>query len=376
MIQFIFLSIVLALSLLIIFLRPAVATWQIETPTAKCSTQHSAAKYFSTNLSTTAASNHASYVLAMQDGTRLVVWFAGSREGAGDVQLMLATNQQENWSPPRAIQSVASNAKAFGHYTKKIGNPVLFTADDGKIHLVFVTVALGGWGGSRLAHSVSSDHGLSWSTPELWVTSPFINISTQVRNPPLPMKLADGSQGWLLPVHHEFMNKFPEYLVLDSAGNFLHKQRMPFGNGLIQPALVHQGTSALQAYFRPTNQQKQILSASYKNVWSDTLQNTALQNPDAGIAVVKLANQQLLMAYNPSTENRNRLALALSDNGSAWRMVAEVENGKDSEFSYPSLSVRGDDIDLTYSYQRQYIKHARFNLAWLDQQAATFVATQ
>jgi predicted neuraminidase len=315
-------------------------------------------------------------VLALQDGTRLVVWFAGSREGAGDVQLMLATNQQENWSASRAIQSVASNAKAFGHYTKKIGNPVLFTADDGKIHLVFVTVALGGWGGSRLAHSVSADQGLSWSTPELWVTSPFINISTQVRNPPLPMKLADGSQGWLLPVHHEFMNKFPEYLVLDSAGNFLHKQRMPFGNGLIQPALVNQGAAALQAYFRPTNQQKQILSASYKNVWAEVLQDTALQNPDAGIAVVKLSNQQLLMAYNPSTENRNRLALALSDNGSAWRMVAEVESGKESEFSYPSLAVRGDDIDLTYSYQRQFIKHARFNLAWLDQQAAASVAAR
>ncbi len=368
MIQFIFLSIVLAASLLIIFLRPLPAAWHIETLPAKTFPPSSTAKYISTHLSTTEASNHASSILALEDGTRMVVWFAGSREGAGDVQLMLATNRNQSWSEPRAIQSVASNAKAFGHYTKKIGNPVLFTADDGKIHLLFVTVALGGWGGSRVAHSVSSDKGVTWSAPELWVTSPFINISTQLRNPPLPVKLDDGSAGWLLPAHHEFMNKFPEYLVLDSVGNFLHKQRIPFGNGLIQPAFVAQGDAQLQAYFRPTNEQKQILSASYKKGWDAALQNTSLPNPDAGIAVVTLPNQQLLMAYNPSTENRNKLALALSEDGTKWRAVAEIENGKDSEFSYPSLAVHGDEIDLTYSYQRQYIKHARFNLAWLAQQ--------
>ncbi|MGB8338440.1 MAG: sialidase family protein [Burkholderiales bacterium] len=354
-----------------IFLRLAPTSWQVEAPPAKISAPNSAAKYFSANLSTTEPSNHASSVLALPDGTRMVVWFAGSREGATDVKLMLAINENEHWSETQAIQSVAGNATAFGHHTKKIGNPLLFAAD-GKIHLLFVTVALGGWGGSRIAHSVSVDKGRTWSAPQLWVTSPFINISTQLRNPPLPVKLDDGSMGWLLPVHHEFMRKFPEYLLLDNGGNFLHKQRVPYGNGLIQPALIaypQGGAGAqLQAYFRPTAEQKKILTASYKNNWDATLQTTSLPNPDAGIALVKLADQRLLMAYNPSSENRNRLALALSDNGSTWRTVTEIENAKDNEFSYPALAVRGDDIDLTYSYRRQFIKHARFNTAWLDQQ--------
>lgn len=354
--------------MLIIFLRPLPASWQIEAPLLKTSTQYSAAKYISTHLPATTPSNHASSVLALADGTRMVVWFAGSREGASDVKLMLAANENGTWNTPQAIQSVASNAKAFGHYTKKIGNPVLFATDDGKIHLLFVTVALGGWGGSRIAHSVSANKGLSWSAPELWVTSPFINISTQLRNPPSSVKLDDGSMGWLMPAHHEFMNKFPEYLVLDSAGNFLHKQRIPFGNGLIQPAFVTQTESPLRAYFRPTNEQKHILSASYKKGWDAALHSTSLPNPDAGIAVVTLPNQQLLMAYNPSTENRNRLALALSDNGSVWRMVAEIESSNEGEFSYPSLAAYDDEIDLTYSYHRQFIKHARFNMAWLAQQ--------
>jgi predicted neuraminidase len=368
MIQLIFLLIILSVSAIIIFLRPIPASWQIETSVIKSATQNPVANYSSTKLSTTEVSNHASSILALADGTRMMIWFAGSREGASDVQLMLAIQDKETWGAPRAIQSVASNAKAFGHYTKKIGNPVLFTANDGKIHLLFVTVALGGWGGSRVAHSVSSDKGVTWSAPELWVTNPFLNISTQLRNPPLAVKLDDGRAGWLLPAHHEFMNKFPEYLVLDSTGNFLHKQRIPFGNGLIQPAFVTQAESQLQAYFRPTNEQKQILAASYKKDWDAGLHSTSLPNPDAGIAVVKLPNQQLLMAYNPSTENRKRLALALSENGSVWRTVAEIESSNEGEFSYPSLSVHGDEIDLTYSYHRQFIKHARFNMAWLAQQ--------
>lgn len=370
MISFIFFIIALIVSMALIFVRPASVSWMIasDPPSIAALASDSAANYIATNLPTVEASNHASSLLALRDGTRMAVWFAGSREGAGDVKLMLSIYGGETWGMPQAIQSVATNAKAFGHYTKKIGNPVLFEADDGHIHLLFVTVALGGWGGSRIARSSSVDKGKTWSAPELWVTSPFINISTQLRHPPVAVKTEGGGKGWLLPAHHEFMNKFPEYLLLDEAGNFLHKQRMPFGNGLIQPAIVAQGESDLLTFFRPTNNQQQILAASYRNGWGGSLQATDLANPDAGIAVAKLPGRKLLMAYNPSTENRNRLALAMSENGSAWRSVAELENSKDSEYSYPSLAVRGDQIDLTYSYQRKFIKHARFNMAWLDQQ--------
>jgi predicted neuraminidase len=368
MIQLMFLLSMLSVSLVIIFIRPQPTSWQIETSAVKNSPQTSAAQYLSTHLPTTELANHASSILALADGTRMAVWFAGSREGASDVKLLLALYKNATWSAPQAIQSVANNIKAFGHYTKKIGNPVLFEGHDGKIHLLFVTVALGGWGGSRVAHSVSTDQGQSWSSPVLWVTSPFINISTQLRHPPLPVKLDDGNAGWLLPAHHEFMQKFPEYLVLDSAGNFLHKQRLPFGSGLIQPAFVGQDQAQLDVFFRPTNQQKQILFSTFQNAWDTSLQSTALPNPDAGIAVAKWGDK-LLLAYNPSSENRNKLALAVKDKNSAWRAIAEIESGVEySEFSYPSLAVQGDAIDLTYSYQRQFIKHARFNAAWLEQQ--------
>ena len=367
--SFLFLILSLLVSGTLIFLRPTPTSWQIGLPRSKASEHSAIPSFITTNLPASEASHHSSNILALNDGTRLLVWFAGSREGAGDVKLLLATQSGGVWNSPQAIQTVASNVKDFGHYTKKIGNPVLFSADN-KIHLLFVTVALGGWGGSRLAHSVSSDQGRTWSAPALWITSPFINISTQVRHPPLPVKLDDGSAGWLMPVHHEFMQKFPEYLLLDSRGDFLHKQRMSFGNDLIQPMLVEQSDdqNSLQVFFRPSKNQRQILFADYKNGWDASLQSTHLPNPNSGIALVKIGDK-LLLAFNPVNKNRAKLALAMKPKNAGWRVVAEIENGgEQGEFSYPSFAVRGDEIDLTYSYQRQFIKHARFNSAWLEQQ--------
>ncbi len=386
MILFSFL-IVLGVGVAGVFLRSPAPEWQVTAGAPPSSTEPSAQKtaphFSSVLLPVSAPSNHSSNIILLADGTPLVVWFAGAREGATDVQLVMARRQNGAWSQAEPIQTVEGNVRAFGHYTKKIGNPVLFAdVESGKhkkIHLVFVTVALGGWGGSRIAHSVSEDEGRTWSPPQLWVTSPFLNISTQIRHPPLPITFADGKTGWLLPAHHEFMQKFPEMLLLDAEGNFLTKQRIPVGKKLIQPNFVaadeKNGVRNVRAFFRPTGAQNQVMTASYQSAWDSALQGTALPNPNAGISVIRLSDGRWLQALNPSVENRHRLSMAVSDNGIDWRIVADVENGADDkEYSYPSLVARGDDIHLTYSYLRQAIKHVQFNTAWLDQQRANTLA--
>lgn len=323
----------------------------------------------SANIGTAAPVNHASDVLALEDGTRLVVWFAGSKEGAQDVQLLQSTKTTGAWGVPRVIHTVAGTSASFGYYNKKIGNPVLFSADDGQIHLVFVTVALGGWGGSRLAHCVSHDQGRTWSKPRLWRTSPFVNISTQARHGALPIRFTDGAHGWLLPVHYEFVNKYPKWLVLSDDGRLLYQKRMPVPNGLIQPALLARD-GGVRAYFRASGLvQPQIFFADYRRQWVEELRGTGLPNSDAGIAVIELPDKRLLMAFNPSVDGRSSLALALSDDGARWRVIAELENSAGEEFSYPSLALHGEEIDLTYTFKRKWIKHLRFNSQWLDLQA-------
>jgi predicted neuraminidase len=369
MLWFVLLGIFLSVGIAGVFLRPKQPDWRMSPVPVQTAATSTTPQFTSTSLPTSANVNHASNIIALADGTRLAVWFAGSREGAGDVQLLLASQQNGVWAQAEVIQTIDGFKRAVGQYSKKIGNPVIFAGQDHQIHLIFVTVALGGWGGSRLAHSVSADQGRTWSPPNLWVTEPFLNISTQIRNPPLPIQLSDGKPGWLLPVHHEFILKFPALLVLDEQGEFLYKARIPAGRNLIQPALATMPGGELRAYFRATEDQKRVMTSVYNNDWSDSAQALSLPNPNAAVAVVSLADQRLLMAYNPTTETRDKLALALSDDGVTWQQIAEVENGsRDKEYSYPSLTVHGDEIDLTYTHLRQSIKHAHFNVAWLNQQ--------
>ena len=79
---------------------------------------------------------------------------------------------------------------------------------------------------------------------------------------------------------------------------------------------------------------------------------------------------RLLLAYNPQTANRNKLALALSrDAGASWsapRLVEDATGGE--EFSYPAL-LQGRDgtIHLAYTWQRKAIKHVSFAPSWLEE---------
>lgn len=377
MVWFVLFGFFLLLGLVGIFLRPTQPGWRVSPAPVHSAPPNSVPQFSATSLPTTAPVNHGSNIIALADGARLAVWFAGSREGAGDVQLLLARQQNGVWSQPTVIQTISGFIRATGQYSKKIGNPVLFAGTDRSMHLIFVTVALGGWGGSRLAHSVSQDNGRTWSPAKLWITEPFLNLSTQIRNPPLPITLSDGKPGWLLPIHHEFILKFPALLVLDEQGEFLYRARIPAGNNLIQPALAAMRGGALRAYFRATEEQKRVMSSVYQNEWSASAQPLSLPNPNAAVAVVTLPDQRVLMAYNPTTESRNKLALALSDDGERWTQFAEVENdSQDKEFSYPSLSVQGDEVDLTYTHLRQSIKHVHFNVAWLNQQLRNPSAAQ
>jgi predicted neuraminidase len=96
---------------------------------------------------------------------------------------------------------------------------------------------------------------------------------------------------------------------------------------------------------------------------------TALPNPNASVALLRLHDGRLLLTYNPQQANRNKLALSLSsDEGHSWsapRLVEDAAGGE--EFSYPAL-LQGRDgtIHLAYTWQRKTIKHLAFSPSWLE----------
>lgn len=169
----------------------------------------------------------------LADGRVAVASYAGSREGAADVEIWFSTRDAQGWSSPRFVATRADTAAATGASVRKLGNPVLY-ASDKRLHLWYVSVSIGGWSGSSINHKISDDGGRNWSAAEKLVTSPFLNLGTLVRAP--PVALADGGLG--LPVYHELFGRRGEWLRFSKSGRILAKVRLISSASGLQPAVA------------------------------------------------------------------------------------------------------------------------------------------
>jgi predicted neuraminidase len=70
------------------------------------------------------------------------------------------------------------------------------------------------------------------------------------------------------------------------------------------------------------------------------------------------------MVYNQ--DDRSQLKLALSRDGINWQPFYDLENQHGKEFSYPSIQINEDIVDIMYTDDRKVIKHVRLNREWLD----------
>jgi predicted neuraminidase len=368
--------------------------------------------------------SHAASLIELHDGRLRAFWYAGSREGAEDVSIRSAVFDpaRSEWGAEQLVADRAGTAAALSRYVKKLGNPVPARAADGSLWLYFVTVSVGGWAGSSITAMRSTDEGAGWDPPRRLVTSPFLNVSTLVKG--TPFLYADGSLG--LPAYHEFIDKFGELLRFDGEGRLTDKQRLSSGRYSLQPVLM--ARSATQALVLMRNSgsaaaHRVIATASDDGGrhWSEAAP-TALANPDAAVSGVVLPDGRLLVALNNVEDNRDSLSLVISsDGGASWNTVYQLEQQADPhpdearygdlvarlaaasdariadgrpyadsirrqmcegggadkcgfEFSYPYLmQTRAGDFDLVYTWNRGYIKHVRFNRAWLAQRLAESV---
>lgn len=363
---------------------------------------------------------HAASLVELSDGRVRAFWFAGSREGAPDVEIRSAVfDPKKNlWGPESGIANREDTQRSLLRYVKKLGNPVAQRAADGTLWLFYVTVSLGGWAGSSISAITSADDGASWSPPQRLVTSPFINISTLVKG--TPFLYSDGTMG--LPVYHEFIGKFGEILRIRTSGRsgqIIDKQRLSSGKTTLQPiVLIRDPQQALVLMRRSGSSPKRVIATSTADAgrhWSVPTA-TVLANPDAAISGVVLPDGRMLVALNDIEEGREALSLVLSaDGGATWKRIYQLEDqrgrpadaehylqtaaalaratepdiadpgayaisaqhheceaqGCRYEFSYPyMLQAKSGDIHLVYTWNRSFIKHVEFTTAWLDQRIA------
>jgi predicted neuraminidase len=127
----------------------------------------------------------------------------------------------------------------------------------------------------------------------------------------------------------------------------------------------------LVAFFRNGRAAHRILRSESRDggmTWS-AVTTTDLPHPDAGIEAILLQDGRLLMVYNDSEKERDRLAVSVSeDRGKSWAHTRHLENTPGQRFDYPSI-VQGKDgtLHATYSYNTKTIKYVHFNEHWLMQ---------
>lgn len=310
---------------------------------------------------------HSGTLVELPGGDLLAAWFGGSREGAADVAIYGSRSSASGWSPHFILTDRSASQRELSRALRKLGNPVLMRGAEGRIWLFYVTVSLGGWSTSSISYKVSEDNGHNWSAARRLVTSPFLNISTQIRARPL--LYADGSIA--LPAHHELAGKFSELLQIDPSGRVRAKHRMSAGRVAIQPSAVPTGPRRIQAFFRRVGDSPpRVLTSESEDGgsnWSPP-NPTDLPNPDASIAALRTPNGEYLLAYNHSERNRASLSLAISSDGVRWRKLIDLESdGEKGSFSYPYIiRSRDGEYHLIYTWQLQRMAYVRFNDAWLE----------
>ena len=313
---------------------------------------------------------HAGTITQLHDGRLLAAWFAGTREGASDVQIMMSslTPGETHWATPTAITTREQTADELNRYIAKLGNPILFADSRKRVWLFYVTVSMGGWSGSSISLKYSDDDGVTWSPAERLVTSPFLNISTLVKGCPIECE----SGHLVLPVYHEFLRKFGEAMIISPEGQLVSKIRLTSEQGAIQPWIVPVDCQASVAFYRQSGyRRKQVLMNRLDDVFSSSrgpIELADVPNPDASIAVIRRPNGDYLMACNPMESGRHRLSLATSQDGLNWKILRDVEAAEPpAEYSYPYLiqTARGE-YHLVFTWNRTKIGYLAFDEHWLE----------
>ncbi len=151
-----------------------------------------------------------------------------------------------------------------------------------------------------------------------------------------------------------------------AAGSTIGQLGPALTTGLIQPSVVSLGGEHLRFYARSTNNIGRICAADSIDggrSWS-TPHVLDLPNPNSGIDAVHLRDGRTVLIYNPTTDGRSPLALAVSRDGEHFTQFLTLESEPGQEFSYPALiQLRDGDLLMTYTWHRTRIRYARVALA-------------
>lgn len=349
--------------------------------------------------------NHAAFLHWLPGGELGCVWFGGTQEGIADVSVYFSRLAGGRWTEPARLSDDPARSEQ---------NPLLFTAPDGALWLLW-TAQLGGHQDSAIIRRrLSHDGGASWGPVETLLEEPGLFIRQPIVTAP------DGA--WLLPAWRcptpaegAWRGDEDSSLVLVStdAGRSWRAHAVPESTGAVHMNILRLADGALLALYRSRWADAVYASRSADGRDWTAPAPTELPNNNASIQATVLADGRIALAYNharaaagmarrlslyddiggppPAAARpggreavwgtpRAPLSLAFSaDGGRSWPWRHEIETGdgycltnnsKDRlnrELSYPSLVQAPDGaLHLAFTYWRQAIKHVRLDAAWVE----------
>ncbi|KAK3280006.1 hypothetical protein CYMTET_12133, partial [Cymbomonas tetramitiformis] len=292
---------------------------------------------------------HATTLLHLPEGKVMMAWFGGTYEGAEDVGIWTSVRSKHGWSRPQEAAKVFRDAPYKGKNMKSNGpynyaepprkgrephwNPVLWCADGadggdgaqngpctGKIILYFKI----GWRIPEWETYVTSseNQGATWAAPQ-----PLMKGDHGGRGPVKNkvIKLADGS--WLAPASLEnalgSRKRAWRAFVDRSVDGGLTWEKWPKDGelmppsseghwGVIQPTLWESAPGKVHMMLRSSRGHKAPVwradSEDGGKTWGKVYRTT-LPNNNSGLDVARLPSGVLVLAYNPTTEERYPLQL-------------------------------------------------------------------
>lgn len=288
---------------------------------------------------------HASSIAETADGL-VASFFAGTREGHGDVGIWVARHEDGTWQHP--VEVATGRVALRRRYP--CWNPVLHQSRRGPLLLFYkVGPSPSRWWGMLIT---SEDGGRTWSTPRRLPEG----VLGPIKNKPL--ELPDGR---LLCPSSDEQGSWRIHLEWSDDGGETWRRGPPLSDGrtfaAIQPTLLRWPDSRLQMLCR-TRQ------GAVGTCWSEDgaaswspLAPVALPNPDSGIDAVMLSDGRGLLVYNHSYAARTPLNVALSNDGEHWFALLTLESDP-GEYSYPAvIEGRNGLVQLTYTWNRRRIRH-------------------
>jgi alpha-L-fucosidase len=290
---------------------------------------------------------HASTIVETPEGM-IAAWFGGTEERAPDVCIYTSVNTKGKWSKPVMVADGIQEGKQYPCW-----NPVLFRKDNGDIVLYYkVGPTPRDWWG---LYKTSTDNGKTWSA----ATRIPNDLLGPIKNK--PVRLPNGKI--LYPTSFETSKTWNSYLET-SDQDLNNWQKISLDNGkyqTIQPTVLFYKNQTLQLLFRSKNETI-IESWSKDNgqTWS-ALAPTTLPNNNSGLDAATLSNGTQALIFNPITNGRNKLGIAISKDGKNWEAAVLLEDDPNTrgEYSYPAIIQSKDGmIHVTYTWKRELVKYA------------------